>query len=320
MSNSVLMEKVLSTLLENEVLNEETKSQLEEAVKETIREAVEIAKSEAEVVIRADLTEQYLKDKEALVEALDTKASEYIQKEIIELKEDIDSFKDLEVEYAERLVEHKAEQAAILKSDLEKLVDAMDVFIEMRLQEEMNEFEESINEVKKINFGKEIFEHYEQTYLKNFADTDSSQVKLDETKAELVEKEALLTEAQGKLDAVKRDAKMEEVLSELAVGRSREIMEAVLNNVPTDQLDVAYGKFISRVLHESAETIVENEDLEKEETEVLAESDTSTKEKEEVVIKTGDSVIEESTETDTDVNVALTEAQKEMRFLAGIGA
>lgn len=310
------MEKLLSTLLENEILNEETKAQLEEAVKTMLEEATATARSEIEIEVRADLTKQFLDDKAALVEALDTKAEEFMRKEVTELKEDIERFRDLEVEYSERLVEQNEKTAKIIKSDMLELVEGLDVFIEMRLIDEMAEFSDSIEEVKKINYGKEIFEQFEQTYLKNFADKDTSVAKLDETVTRLNETKIKLDEAESKLNLVKRASKMEEVLSDLD-GRPREIMEAVLKAVPTNKLEEGYNNFITKVLHETVEQVVENTDAEKE-VEVLAENDTSTEEKEATVQVTGDSLIDENVEVDETVNLVLEAEKREYRKLAGI--
>jgi len=49
-----------------------------------------------------------------------------------------------------------------------------------------------------------------------------------------------------------REKKLKEVLSPLK-GRSKDIMEAILKNVDTDQLDGAYKTFIGRVIREESE-------------------------------------------------------------------
>ena len=56
-----------------------------------------------------------------------------------------------------------------------------------------------------------------------------------------------------------RDKKLKEVLAPLT-GRSRDVMEAILKNVDTEQLDEAYKTFIGRVIRESEATGSENED------------------------------------------------------------
>lgn len=316
----MLLEQVLASLLDNDILNEDTKQQLEEAVKTQLAEAVEQAKADAEIEIRAELTKEFLEEKAQLVEALDTKAEEYLAKEIGELKEDIDRFRDLEVEYAERLTEHKQVMAETLKGDLEELVEALDVFIEMQLRSELKEFEDSIEEVKKIKTGQQIFEQFEQIYLSKHAGTDSeakTMAKLEEAESKLNEKESQLEKAEANLNAVLREQKMHEVLQDLN-GQTKEVMQAILKSVPTEQLDEAYKNFIPRVLHESATQKVEN--AEKEE-EVLAESSESTKEDDDTVMVTGDSPVVESVEDESEDadKITLSESDKRnLQKLAGL--
>ena len=272
------MDKLLQALLENEILTDETKSQLEEAMasklSQAVTEAVAVAREEEETKIRAELTEKYIADKEALVEALDTKAQEYFENEIKELKEDIESFRDLEAEYGERLVEEKAKMAELVKADMNQLVEAVDTFLEVRLTSEMEELKESIDEVRKNQFGLKLFEQFEQSYLQNFSDEGQTISKLEESQAELSKITNQLNEANEELNKVQRSQKMEEVLADLS-GRPRQVMEAILASVPTNRLEESYETFISRVLHESAEKKVEK--LEKEET-VLADEETTIEE------------------------------------------
>lgn len=321
------MDKIFASLLESEILTEDTKNQLEEAVKTQLDEAVQAAKAEAEVEVRAELTKQFIEEKEQLVEALDTKAEEFLNKELEELKEDISRFRDLEVEYSERLVEHKQAMAETLKSDLEELVEAMDTFIEMRLRAEMEELKESIDEVRKNKVGQQIFEQFEEIYASNFAGSDTqakSLEKLEEAKAELDNTRQQLEEATSELNQINRDAKMQDVLKDLD-GKTKEVMEAILKSIPTDQLEEAYQNFIPRVLHESAEQIVENDNTEEKEDKVLAEGqESTTKEADETVIEsatstvTGDSVVEESEEQDTEVKKLDESVKHDLQKLAGI--
>jgi hypothetical protein len=102
--------EILQNLLENDILNDETKDELEKAIQSQISEAVEAAvedaKKETEVAVRTELAEQFVTDKEALVEALDTKTQQFLESELAELKDDVDNFRDLEVEYAEKIVKN----------------------------------------------------------------------------------------------------------------------------------------------------------------------------------------------------------------------
>lgn len=315
------MDKIFASLLESEILTEDTKVQLEDAIKTQLEEAVQSAKDEAKSEVRAELTEQFIEEKKQLVEALDTKAEEYLNKEIEELKEDISRFRDLEVEYSERIVEHKQEMAKTLKRDLEELVEGLDTFVEMRLRAEMDELTESIEEVRKITTGQQIFEQFEQIYLSNFAGSNTQAKaleQLEESQTKLENTQKQLEEAQSKLNQVNRESKMTDVLKDLD-GKTKEVMEAILRSVPTEQLEEAYQNFIPRVLHESAEQLVENNDDAEKEAQVLAEGQESTTKEadEQVTVVTGDSVVE-SVDAATEKQRLAESVRHELKQLAGI--
>jgi len=164
------MNELLQKLLEAEILTEETKKDLEEAFTAARDEAITAAKDEAAADVRADLTEQWVAEKDTLVEAIDTKVGELLEQEIEELKEDIERFRDLEAEYAEKLVEAKAAMADELKADLGDLVEKIDAFLEMRLQAEIEELKEDITVVRKNQFGKKVFEAFVEEFMSEFAD------------------------------------------------------------------------------------------------------------------------------------------------------
>lgn len=289
------MNELLQKLLEAEILTEDTKKELEEAFTAARDEAITAAKDEAAADVRAELTEQWVAEKDTLVEAIDTKVGEMLEQEIEELKEDIERFRDLEAEYAEKLVEAKAAMADELKADLGDLVEKIDAFLEMRLQAEIEELKEDIDVVRKNQFGKKVFEAFVEEFMSEFADEESAETNLRETETRLADTSEQLKEAERKLSTVERDQKMTEVLSPLS-GRSREVMEAILRNVDTKNLEEGYKTFIGRVVRETAEeaNIKENATSEKEDGKVLAESDDekATPENKETVtegdVKTGD--------------------------------
>ena len=114
-------------------------------------------------------------------------------------------------------------------------------------------------------------------------------------------------EATNKLSVLERTQKLSEVLAPLN-GRQREVMEAILKNVTTDQLDEGYKTFIGRVLKEDAEP---------EDKDNMINENTKVKKRklpENVVIKSGDNVekLEES------VSQLSEDAKLELRKLAGM--
>lgn len=265
------MEELLQKLLEAEVLSADTKQELEEAFKSQLDEAIAAAKDEAAADVRTELTEQWINERDALIEAIDTKVGDYLTEEVDELREDIERFRDLEAEYAEKLVEAKASMGAQLKADLSELVEKIDAFLEIRLAAEIEELREDIEDVRKNEFGRKVFEAFAQEFALSYSDEESAEASLRETQERVNDLEATLEETEKQLLEMKREKKMNEVLAPLA-GRQREVMEAILRNVDTQNLEEGYKTFIGRVLRETSEEDDKHMVSEKEE-KVLAEGE-----------------------------------------------
>jgi len=312
------MNELLQKLLEAEVLSEDTKTELEQAFKTQLDEAITAAKDEAAADVRAELTEQWVKERDTLVEAIDSKVGEFLEEEITELKSDIESFRDLEAEYATKIVEAKASMGDELKSDLTELVEKIDAFLEIRLAAEIEELHEDIMEVRKNEFGRKVFEAFTAEFADNYADDDSAAASLREKTERLTDVEAQLQESERVRNDLERTIKMESVLEPLA-GRQRDIMEAILRKVDTTNLEEGYKTFIGRVLRESEDTTVSEDAKSEKEDKVLAEGEEKKGKKTPVVegvVLTGDkkAIIEESVEVDADA-----ESRKAyLRKLAGI--
>jgi len=198
---------------------------------------------------------------------------------------------------AENLVEAKAQMSDELKGDLAELVEKLDAFLEIRLNAEMEELHEDITEVKKNTFGRKMFEAMVAEYAADFADDDSLEGTLRETESRLTDTSEALEEAEKKVASMERAAKMAEVLEPLS-GKTQEVMEAILKNVPTEQLDEGYKTFIGRVLKETTEETVDSEKEDK----VLAESTDEVTDDNTVTI-TGDSdIITEGEENHMDAD------------------
>ncbi len=257
------MEELLQKLLEAEVLSEDTKKELEGAFQKKLDEAITAAKDDAAADVRAELTDQWVTERDQLIEAVDSKVTEFLTKEVEELKEDIERFRDLEAEYAEKLVESKSAMSDELKDDLMELVEKVDAFLEIRLGAEVEELREDLEKVRKNDFGRRVFEAFADEFMVNYADEESAENNLRETSERLRDTEEALAESESKRKDVERTITMEDVLSPLG-GRQREVMEAILRNVDTENLVEGYKTFIGRVIRET-------DDSEKEGS-VLAES------------------------------------------------
>jgi len=315
------MEELLNKLLEADVLSEDTKKELEETIKTRLEEAEKAAREEAEKSVRAELTEQWVKERDALIDAVDAKVTEYLENETSELREDIERFRDLEAEQAEKLVEAKGEMAGELKKDLQELVERLDAFLEIRLAAEFDELREDLDEQKKKDFGRRIFEAVAEEYRDSYVDEESTEAELVETRERLDDTEKALEESERKRETLERVRKLEEILEPLE-GRTRDVMEAILKNVATSQLQEGYKTFIGRVIKETEK---DSETTSEKEEKVLAEGkkETSKKKlkKDEAVKKTGnvdDDSKDEDEENEEGKNKLSEAARVRLQKLAGV--
>jgi len=304
------MDSILKKLLESDLLSEETKAELSEQFKTAVDTFMAEERSKLEVEIRSTLTEEFVKAREVLAENVDTKIEEFLTAEFDELKEDINKFRDLEVEYAEKLVEEKERLAQLLGEQLNQLVDKLDAFLEVRLDEEMSELKEDIEDVKKLEFGRKIFEAVE-TEFKKFRKEDQSTVEADLAEAldKLNDAEGRLAEIEQTRLAEARNSKLEELLSPLS-GNAREQMKIILSNVSTEKLEEAFKIYIGRVLKEA---VAEPKKEEKTATTAIVES--KTVEAKTSTIVTGN---EEQLTEDVTTNDAQSAHLSRMRKLAGV--
>ncbi len=243
------MDEILQKLLSSELLSEEAKAEIStqwttavESYKTTVREEVTLE-------VRNEIAEQWATERDALVENVEKFVSTKLDEEIAELKADIERFRDLEAEYAEKIVEEKHAMAETLSEELDALVDKMDAFFELRLTEEFEELKEDLSIVKENDFGRQIFEAFSTVFNKSFVDEDSTASKLAAALAKLEDADQTISEleeAKGKL--VRKD-KLDKILAPLQ-GKKREQMEFVLQNVETSRLEEAFNHFIGRVLKE----------------------------------------------------------------------
>ena len=245
------MNELLKKLLESEVLSADTKTQLEEAVNLQIQTLVEQTKQETEERVRVELAEQWIQSRDVLIEAVETLVQDRLNTEIEEIREHASQFRDLEVEYATKLTEAKAQMAVTVRDDMAELMEMMNEFLTDRLEAEIGQLREDIEDAKKNQFGKTMFESFVQMYTEHFVDESEVQQKLHEAQNQLAAVTAKLTEAAQTRTKMERTMKLESVLAPLT-GVPRELMETILSTVPTAELDKTYNKFIGRVLKESS--------------------------------------------------------------------
>jgi hypothetical protein len=247
------MDEILQKLLESELLSEETKNEVSTAITAFVEETKQKLREEATLEVRTELAEQWVAERDALIEKIDIFFEQRIAEEVQELKDDIDRFRDLEAEYAEKLVEEKRTLAEQVDTDLESLIDKIDSFFEVRLAEELEELKEDLQTVRENDFGRRIFEAFVNEFGKNFVDEESVQTKLNIAEGKLRDASKRLSEIETEKAKMLREKKMEEVLAPLS-GSKREQMAFILQNVETTKLNEAYNLFIGRVLKEATST------------------------------------------------------------------
>lgn len=293
------MDEILKKLLESELLSEDSKAEISEQWSNSVEAFKTQVREEVSNEVRLQLSEQWLSEREELVSKVDAFVAEALSKEFTELKGDIERFRDLEAEYAEKLVEEKHKLAGDVASELDQLVDKIDAFFEMRLSAEMEELKEDLEIVKQNEFGRKMFEAFVSEYAKSYVDEDAIQSKLTVAEQKLQDAEKRLGESEEQIGKMVREAKMESVLSNLT-GKKREQMAMVLKNVDTDRLEESYKFFIGRILKEGEAT----------QAPALTESAPTVVA---TIVKTGD-----ETPAGTQAKVVVNESLQQLKRLAGI--
>jgi hypothetical protein len=252
------MDLILQKLLNSELLSEEARAEIStqwtasvEQYKTTVREEVTLA-------VRGEIAEQWANERDSLIENVETFVAKKLEEEIEELRHDIERFRDLEAEYAEKIVEEKHAMAETLSEELDQLVDKMDAFFDLRLTEEFKELREDLEIVKQNEFGRKIFEAFATEFNTAHIDEDSTQSKLQAAVAKLSDAESTIAKLEESSAKLIRESKLEKILAPLQ-GKKREQMSFVLQNVETARLEEAFNHFIGRVLKEEQSPAVRQE-------------------------------------------------------------
>lgn len=243
------MDEILQKLLQSELLSEETRAQISEQWTSAVETFKTQVREETSMVVRAELLEQWITERDELVAKVDSFVADALIKEMTELKADIERFRDLEAEYAEKLVEEKHKLAGEVANELDELVDKIDAFFEVRLAAELDELKEDLDVVKQNEFGRRIYEAYASTFAAAHVDDGSAAYKLRIAESKLADAERALASSEETRLAMVREAKLSNLLSSLS-GKKREQMEMVLKSVETDRLEESYKFFIGRILKE----------------------------------------------------------------------
>ena len=244
-----MFDEILAKLLQSELLSEETKTEISGQWTTSVETFKTQVREEVSGQVRLELAEQWAGERDELITKVDTFLAEALNKELVELRGDIDRFRDLEAEYATKLVEEKHRLAGEVATELDGLVDKIDQFFEMRLTAELDDLKEDLEIVKQNSFGRKIFEAFAETYGTSYVDEDAIQSKLKVAESKLADAEKILKDREDQIGKMVRESKMEQVLSPLT-GKKREQMAMVLRNVDTSRLEESYKFFVGRILKE----------------------------------------------------------------------
>ncbi len=241
------MDKLIQILVESKLLTEATIDTVRAEMEQIISEV----KQQTEAEVKATLTEQWIAEREVLVESLDAKMTDLLENEINELKDDIKSFRDLEVEYAVKLEDEKTALNESYETKLSSLIETLDVFIERRLAVELQEFATDLEQVKKNEFATQMFEAFAPLFQERFLSEDETHNKLKQTEQKLAEAQQSLKATQKLQESAERQAKMTNLLSTLSESQHT-VMKTLLEGVATEQLDTMFQKYITVVVERSA--------------------------------------------------------------------
>ena len=243
------MEEILQNLLSSELLSEDARAEISSKWNTAVQSYKTQVREEVSLEVRGELAEQWANERDTLIENVERFVSTKLVEEIEELKADIERFRDLEAEFAKKIVEEKHSMAVKLSEELDQLVDKMDAFFEMRLSEEFTELREDLEVVKQNDFGRRIFEAFVTEFNKAHIDEESTSSKLAAAVAKLEDAQSVIAKLEESQAKMIRESKLEKLLAPLS-GKKREQMAFVLQNVETSRLEEGYNHFINRILKE----------------------------------------------------------------------
>ena len=125
------MEEILKKLFESQVLNDETKKAITEAMKATMAEA----RSQQEKEIRAELSARYTEDKKQIHAAMGLFLEQEMNSHVAELREGIEEVNTLKSQYAEAIVNVKKQAKAYVGTRLKAMEGVIDRIIRKEITE-----------------------------------------------------------------------------------------------------------------------------------------------------------------------------------------
>jgi hypothetical protein len=142
------------------------------------------------------------------------------------------------------------------KESVLELVEKLDMFLEMRMDEEFEELRDDLHEAKRNNLGKKVFEAFKQEFA-SIINEDEQQAsdELEIMREQLEDMKAELQVARNNVLKEERKAKMASLLSNLEDNSNAKAkMQELLKNIPTSKLDESYSRYLPHVIGESIDS------------------------------------------------------------------
>ena len=183
-----------------------------------------------------------------------------LSKEIAEFHADK---KDLAETKVKLVRESKDKFEKVKKDFVEKATKIIEETVSKGLRSEMTQLKEDIDEARKNDFGRRIFESFASEYAASHLNEKSETAKLLKVVAEkeqelaeaakvVAETEKLVESKEQEIRIAKDLATRKEVMGELLgplTGEKRSVMGELLESVQTDKLNKAFDKYLPAVMN-----------------------------------------------------------------------
>lgn len=182
-----------------------------------------------------------------------------LAREIAEFHEDK---KDLAETKVKLVKEAKNKFAEVKQTFIAKSAEKVSSIVESTLKKEINGLKEDIEDARRNDFGRKLFEAFAAEYSTSYLNENSETAKLlkvvgikdkqlAEAKALAVKAKQIAESKQAEIKSMKaiaeRKEKINELLSPLNKGQ-KEIMTDLLESVQTDRLTSAFNKYLPAVI------------------------------------------------------------------------
>jgi DNA repair exonuclease SbcCD ATPase subunit len=292
------MVKTLDRMV-SETLTEEVKKIKEQQVEvaklklQTVTEMKEAAKKFNKFTTRALAEElaQFAQERnknKSHSEKLETFIMTALAEEINEFAQDKQALTETRVKL---IAEAKNQLNELKKKFVERSSKAVSEIVAQTLNHEITQLHEDIKIARQNNFGKKIFEAFKNEFTGVYVSENQEYKELEnklqevtnqltEAKKEVKQKTQLVESTNRNLSKAKNSANREKIITEMLnplEKSKREVMSQLLENVQTQQLRVAFDKYLPSVLNNrqviSRKQEILNESTGDKHTRVLVETD-----------------------------------------------